>query len=77
MAGEHGFQAGVGAGATALIGAVLDITAITPTSNPLSSPALSLDRLRIDYGKGRSVMISPRDKQGFLGAMESARSGGI
>jgi membrane protein YdbS with pleckstrin-like domain len=55
---------------------IADITAITPTSNPLSSPALSLDRLRIDYGKGRSVMISPRDKQGFLGAMESARAGG-
>lgn len=25
---------------------------ITPTSSPLSSPALSLDRLRIDYGQG-------------------------
>src|SRR3546814_13731637 len=39
------------------------ITAITPTSSPLSSPALSLDRLRIDYGVGNSVMISPRNKE--------------
>src|SRR5690606_15278736 len=31
---------------------VAQITRITPTRNPLSSPALSLDRLRIDYGRG-------------------------
>jgi hypothetical protein len=33
---------------------------------PGMAPALSLDRLRIDYGDGRSLMISPADKQGFL-----------
>lgn len=43
-----------------------EITAVSPTSNPLSSPALSLDRLRIDYVNGRLIMISPRDKEGFL-----------
>lgn len=53
--------------------ALADITAITPTSNPLSSPALSLDRLRIDYGRGRSLMISPRNKEQFLHAVEVAR----
>lgn len=53
--------------------ALADITAITPTSNPLSSPALSLDRLRIDYGVGRSLMVSPRDKAQFLRAIEVAR----
>lgn len=53
--------------------AVADITAITPTNNPLSSPALSLDRLRIDYGKGRSLMVSPRDKVQFLRVIEDAR----
>jgi hypothetical protein len=44
------------------------ITEVRPTHNPLSSPALSLDRLRITYGKGlfKSVMISPADKRGFL-----------
>lgn len=43
-----------------------DITAIAPTNDPLSSPALSLDRLRIDYGDGRRVMISPLDQEAFL-----------
>ena len=43
-----------------------EIRDVRPTRNPLSSPAPSLDRLRIDYGQRRSVMISPRDKEGFL-----------
>ena len=43
-----------------------EIRDVRPTRSPLSSPAPSLDRLRIDYGKRRSVMISPRDKEGFL-----------
>ena len=54
-----------------------EIEEITPTHNPLSSPALSLDRLWISYrraGKKRAVMISPEDKEGFLKAV--ARRGG-
>jgi hypothetical protein len=45
-----------------------DITEVRPTSNPLSAPALSLDRLRIQFGEGffKSAMISPRDKGRFL-----------
>jgi len=43
-----------------------EIRAVTPTRNPLSSPALSLDRLRIDFGRMNSIMISPEDKEGFL-----------
>lgn len=46
-----------------------EIRDVRPTRNPLSSPAPSLDRLRIEYGKRRSVMISPRDKEGFLGEL--------
>jgi hypothetical protein len=46
------------------------ITGVFPTHNPLSSPALSLDRLRVNYttsrGKPRWVMISPRDQAQFL-----------
>ena len=53
------------------------ITAITPTSSPLSSPALSLDRLRIDYGVGNSVMISPRNKEQFVKAIEAARGSAV
>jgi hypothetical protein len=44
------------------------IESVEPTRNPLSSPALSLDRLRIQYGK-RRIMISPADKAGFLKAI--------
>lgn len=43
-----------------------DIHEIRPTKNPLSSPALSLDRLEIRYGKGNILLISPQDKSRFL-----------
>jgi len=46
-----------------------DIHSVEPTHNPLSSPALSLDRLRITYGKNRKIMVSPADKAGFLEAI--------
>jgi carbon starvation protein CstA len=45
---------------------VADITEIVATSNALSSPALSLDRLRISYGHGRVLMVSPRNTEQFL-----------
>lgn len=44
------------------------IDSVEPTRNPLSSPACSLDRLLIRYGK-RRIMISPEDKPGFLRAL--------
>jgi hypothetical protein len=52
------------------------IREVKPTRNPLSSPALSLDRLAIRYGEGffRSIMISPADRDQFL-ALLSRRSG--
>ena len=46
-----------------------DITSVRRTRNPLSSPALSMDRLSIRYGKGRRIMISPADQAGFLEAI--------
>ena len=46
------------------------IDSITPTRSPWSSPACSLDRLKIVYGLShQSVMISPSDKSGFLSAI--------
>jgi hypothetical protein len=45
------------------------ITSVTPTRALWSSPAMSLDRLRIVYGNGRRIMVSPADKQGFLRAI--------
>lgn len=44
------------------------IESVEPSRNPLSSPALSLDRLRIQYGK-RRILVSPADKAGFLRAI--------
>ncbi len=55
---------------------IAEITSITSTSNPLSSPALSLDRLRIDYGRGQSIMISPRNKSQFIQVLEARRGNG-
>ncbi|MBE8168478.1 MAG: PH domain-containing protein [Shewanella sp.] len=45
------------------------ITSIKETRNLLSSPALSLDRLLISYGKHQHIMISPKDKHEFLAAL--------
>jgi hypothetical protein len=45
------------------------ITAVEATRSPWSSPALSLDRLRIRYGERRQVLVSPADKAGFLEAI--------
>lgn len=49
--------------------AIDQITSVERTRNPLSSPALSLDRLRIRYGDNKSVMISPADRDKFLNAL--------
>jgi hypothetical protein len=49
------------------------IESIRPSRNPLSSPAMSLDRLEIRYGGGRRLLISPKDREGFLEAI-AARS---
>jgi hypothetical protein len=47
-----------------------EIDAVTPTRNPLSSPACSLDRLLIQYRQvRRRIMVSPDDKTGFLEAL--------
>jgi hypothetical protein len=49
------------------------------TRNPLSSPALSLQRIRITYlkpnGKEAWVMISPTDREQFLQDLRQAGSG--
>ncbi|SPF55209.1 conserved membrane hypothetical protein [Candidatus Desulfosporosinus infrequens] len=43
-----------------------EITKIKSTRNPISSPALSLDRLEIKYGESKIAIISPQDKKGFI-----------
>ena len=46
-----------------------DITGVEATRNPLSSPALSMDRLKVSYGKRKFVLVSPEDKTGFIRAL--------
>lgn len=51
-----------------------DITQIEPTHNPLSSPALSLDRFKISYmknGRMTSIMISPKEKEDFISTLRN------
>ena len=54
-----------------------DIVEVRPTRNPLSSPALSLDRLHIQFGSGifKAVMISPTQREQFLA--DIAKSAGL
>ena len=42
------------------------IKSITPSRSLLSSPALSMDRLEIRYGKRQSILVSPADREKFL-----------
>ncbi len=42
------------------------IKKISETNNPISSPATSIDRLDITYGKYDSIIISPKQKQDFI-----------
>jgi hypothetical protein len=50
-----------------------NIESITPSGDPRSSPAVSLDRLRIAHrdadGRERALLVSPADKAGFLAAI--------
>jgi hypothetical protein len=52
---------------------IRDITAVTPTSDARSSPAMSLDRLLIEHGGHSRLMISPEPRQEFLRQLEHRR----
>ena len=42
------------------------IIAVRPSDSSRSGPAMSMDRLEITYGDGRSILVSPADQSGFL-----------
>lgn len=42
------------------------ISAVRPTNSSQSSPAMSMERLEILYGSGRSILISPANQEEFL-----------
>jgi membrane protein YdbS with pleckstrin-like domain len=48
---------------------ITSISQAVETSSPLSSPALSLRRLEITYGESKTIMVSPKDRKGFLEAI--------
>lgn len=46
------------------------ITGIAPSRSVWAGPALSLRRVKIDYGR-RFVLVSPRDREGFVEALRA------
>ena len=54
---------------------ISEIESISPSDSVLSSPALSLDRLRVNYRGGRSVLVSPGDRASFVDALRSVNAG--
>jgi hypothetical protein len=51
-----------------------EIKSIEKSNNLLSSPALSMDRLSIKFGKFEEVLISPKDKELFIKDLLSIKS---
>lgn len=45
---------------------IAQITTLRKTRNPLSSPALSMNRIEVSYGIGHMVLISPKEQQAFI-----------
>lgn len=45
---------------------ILSIKKVYRTNNPLSSPALSLDRIAIVYNKYDEILISPKEQSAFI-----------
>ena len=56
---------------------IAEISEVTPTSDPIASPALSLDRLRIVYGPKKSLLVSPRNKEDFLKQIAMLRGSAV
>ena len=54
---------------------IASIRKITETNNPISSPATSIDRLEIAYNRYDSVLISPKDKAGFIKTLKAINPG--
>ncbi|MGP9799587.1 PH domain-containing protein [Rheinheimera sp. NSM] len=47
-----------------------EIAGVKPSDNPISSPALSLDRLEISYANGKKLLVSPKDQPAFINALQ-------
>lgn len=49
---------------------IQSIKAVNKTNSPLASPAPSMDRIEITYGKFDSIIISPLDKEAFVSSLK-------
>lgn len=47
-----------------------DIVSVEKSSDPLSAPAMSLKRVRIDHGKG-FTLVSPKDRDDFISELNT------
>jgi hypothetical protein len=54
-----------------------EVQSIKPSRSVLSSPALSLNRLEIRYGRGRRILVSPADRDAFIEAVNQATQGRV
>jgi hypothetical protein len=54
---------------------IRSIVAVRSTNNIASSPAASLDRMEILCGNNKGVIISPKDKKGFLNHLRRINPG--
>lgn len=50
------------------------ISAVSRTKSAARGPALSTSRLRVDYGNGQSVLISPDNRDIFVRSLEARRA---
>jgi Bacterial PH domain len=57
--------------------ALEDIRSVSATRDVTSAPALSLDRLRIEYGVRRSILVSPRERAAFIADLQRRGVRGI
>lgn len=51
-----------------------EIDSIRETRNPFTAPALSMDKVEINYAKFKTVAISPKDKMEFISQLRKQNS---
>jgi uncharacterized membrane protein YfcA len=54
-----------------------EIRSVRSTREARSGPALSFDRVRIEFGAGRVLLVSPREKEAFLADLASRGVRGV
>jgi len=50
--------------------AIQEIKSVRNTTNPFVAPSLSVHRIEINYGKYKTIQISPKDKQAFVNELQ-------